>query len=248
MPSDKRSPGASFKVPPAETWNNMVDAGNDFARRGLGDQSAPTSYPLSADKAKVLNDSGAAIAAGRVLEFGAKLLTTLKRDAFWFSGDTPTEDYKKIWGVALFQTPDGSIGDFQVAGLAVASVDIVHLEHTHVDVVDGSTQLESKWVGNARIVRPATGSTGVQDCVIQLGCPFFGPIQAVVTQAGGIDSNDNGDVEVWNEGSLSGSTEDAYYTWLYDDETLAEDQRIWIQYIRSMKRFEVLAPWCPAPT
>lgn len=228
--------GKAISFPPASVQDAIIDGALERIRgRKVGD--APLPQEIRSDRLWLKNESGAGIAAGAVLEVSTKLLTTITRENPWFSGVEPTEDYKKIWGVALRQTPDDAIDEFQVSGLAWARVDINHVQHTHCDVVSGSTQLESKWHGTAKIVQRATASTGVQDCLIRLGDPFMGPIKVVTTGSLAVDSSVSCTVYVANATSSPSDTITVHFNWITAGGNVATSKELFVWYHQDEKKY-----------
>lgn len=211
MTSDKRSPGESFRIPSAETWNNIVNAGEYVAKLATGEPSPVLLTQVDPLRVRVRNDSGGDILAGKALEVGAKLLTTLKRESLWFEGETPSPDGTRLWGVTETAIKQDKLGDLLLGGLVVATVSVGHLAHTHVDVAASSTTLVSGFHGYPIVWKPT--STGTASCVVNLSGGYHrGPLAGKPDST--ISDGGSGTVSIWLNGSDSGANETWYLDWM----------------------------------
>lgn len=241
----KATPGGLFTaaLPSAADWNNMVDAGREFGeRRRNSSTTEPRPLWLPRDCVKVKNSSGGNLAAGKVLEIGSALVTTVGRtpDEWVFDGQEPDEDYDKLYGVLLRDVPNNGIDWIQVAGVAYASVAVNHVQHQYCDVSNATATLQSKWHGTAKILWKSTGSTGTQTCLIQLGVPFWGPINGIV-QSGGITAGSSGNVQVQYAGAASSPTNNVtvYLNWMDGGNNAAENDEVQFFYHRDQLKYVI---------
>lgn len=198
MADGKASPGQFFKLPPADVWNAMIDAGLAYrTQRRTGIPAISIAIPT--DLIHLKNNTGGAVVAGRVLEIDSALPTTVTREAMWFNGATPAPDGADTFAITLRQMPSAAIDICQVAGMAFVRLNVNQVQQTWADVDSSSTLLQSKWHGRAKIIWKSTASTGEQDAVVQLGHDFRGPINVVCTT--GITGGMSASCAVWWAGS-----------------------------------------------
>lgn len=154
----------------AATWNKILGAANDYAsRQALGQAGAAAPGFLSPAVIKVKNSSGAARRAGDVIQLDAALLTTLDAQHIWLDGVAPAANlWRAFHGVFLRQTPNGSIGDCQVAGVCRAYVNINDTVHSRCDLKAAQYVLESCHAGPWEILWQSSG-TGEKLCVVGIG-------------------------------------------------------------------------------
>lgn len=241
----KKSPGQAFQVPPAEEWNDMIDAGAEFGkRRRLGQQSGSIVIPESGNKITIKNVSGAAITAGDALQIGTKLLGTINRNNLWFEGDTPAVPSTSLWGVAEFPLRSDELGPLIISGVAVAPVTINDAQHCFADIADATETLSSAWHG-ARILYKPSG-TGVLTCVLLLGPLVDGPWKGVVSEVDGIDAGNTGEVTVWWEGAetTTPDTVQAKYAWMAGAGNAAEGAECLFRWVRDEGIYEITEIEC----
>lgn len=155
---------------PAADWNEMVDAVNDYRlRRRLGDPLPAPPISVSPAIVKIQNSSGAARRGGDLLQLDAPLVTTLDREHLWFDGVVPAAPlWQKSHGVLIRQTPNGELGDLQVAGVCLAYVNVTDTGHYRCDAKAAQYTLESCFAGPWQIIYKPSG-TGEKLCVVCLG-------------------------------------------------------------------------------
>lgn len=236
-------PGDPLEISAAER-NGWEDASVDFQRRILGGGPPNEAFFLPPGCVMLKNTSGGNLVQGRVLEIGSSLLTTFDRRFPKFNGSTPAPDGTKGIAVTLRAMVANDQWWCLSSGIIQAPVNIVHESHTHADVTNGSTLLRSGWYGRAEILSRQSSGTGEKTCWLRMGEMHRGPIEAVITEAGGIAMNDSGEVTIYRNGAIvSGATEDAHYIWLYNAD-LEEDQRITMDWYPDRQKFVIRTPWC----
>lgn len=221
-------PGQFLQPLPAWIQNELVDMALENRRRRNGAASPATDMPT--DRVILKNNSGGALAAGRVLEIGTKLITTLDRDHLWFNGETPAPDGADVFAITTQQSPSSALCPCYVAGVVLCRLNVNHVQHAWADVDNSSTLLQSKWHGRAKIIWKSTASTGEQDALVELGHDFRGPINVVCTS--GITAGSSASCAVYWAGSAASpsATITCYLNWMdggTDAASNAEAQVFW---------------------
>lgn len=162
----KKSPGSRFTPPPATIWNNMIDAGRAWADSQLSSPGGPPLRPRETDIIKIRNDSGALRRKGEILKIDGKALDEVNAEHIWLLGVVPTTDC--YFGILREPAGTSVVAPLQVSGCCMALVDIVDVDHTRADVVDGEYVLTSSDSGPIEILY-APESTGEQTCVVRWG-------------------------------------------------------------------------------
>lgn len=209
----KASPGSFFQLPPADVWNSMVEAGLWWrSQRVSGVPFQPVTIPT--DTIRLKNNTGGALALGRVVEVGTKLPTTIDRLSMLFNGETPSPDGSDVIAVTLRQIPSTEIDYCQISGVAFVRLNVNHVQHHYCDVDSSSTLLQSKWHGRGEILWKSTAATGEQDAVIRLGEMFRGPIKGAA--ASGLARGGSATVTVYWAGAAASpsSTVTVYWNWM----------------------------------
>lgn len=153
----------------ARTWNGLLEAGQDFARRKLGVEGAPLGGdPLNpAVRVLVRNDTGGDLAAGSILALGTPIISAadypreVSRQPL-FPGDlaAATTD---AFAVTLAPIEQNDIGRAVIMGLVSCSVDVTDSTHTYATPkVGDSDKLASASTGPARILWRGSGSSGTK--------------------------------------------------------------------------------------
>lgn len=114
---------------------------------------------------KVQNNTGGNLARGKVLQLGTLLLTDLETDYLWFNADTPSGNIRKC-AILRKPIPDGRLGEAQIAGVCIASVNVGNTGHTHASPATGSNDLASGMSGLWELLSPPDG-TGVQEMAVR---------------------------------------------------------------------------------
>jgi hypothetical protein len=192
----KASPGKPFKPPKAEIWNSMIDAGNAFRNGQLSNGVPDRTRPRHTDIIKVKNNSGADRARGEILAFTNKAITDLSDEHIWLLGSAITEcDY---FGILKEPIANQDIGDCQVSGCCLATIDVVVASHTRAKVVAGQYLLESSSDGPIDILYKPTG-TGELECVVRFGSGI--QMRLGRTGSGGLSISSAGTVTLYDESS-----------------------------------------------
>jgi hypothetical protein len=164
----KASPGQPFSAPKAEIWNSMIDAGNAHRNGRLSNGTPEPTRPRQTDIIKLKNSSGASRSRGEILRINGKAITNLTDEHIWLIGSAPTDD--GYFGILKEPIANGSIGQVQVSGCCMATVDIADADHTRAKAVASQYVLESSDDGPIEIVYKPSG-TGELECVVR----FQGP-------------------------------------------------------------------------
>lgn len=160
----KGSSGAKFRVPPANVWNNMVDAGNAYALSKLDSPGGPPTRARATDIIKIQNTSGAARRTGEVLKIEGKALDTITAEHIWLLGvETTTDCY---FGILKKPVAHDGVEQLQVSGVCLALVDIIEDYHRRADIVAGEYVLRSSTRGPIEILY-APSEEGEQTCVVR---------------------------------------------------------------------------------
>lgn len=164
----KASPGSPFKAPPATVWNNMLDAGAEFARNRLSQPGGPPIRPRDTDIIKVRNDSEAMRRRGEILKISGAAITTVTQENMWLLGIEPTTDcyFGILKEPAGYADSLGEIASLQVSGVCMALVNIVDETHSKAAVVESEYVLESSTAGPVDILYAPTG-TGEKECLVR---------------------------------------------------------------------------------
>lgn len=161
------SPGASWRPPMAADQNAWSEAAEDYQRRRATGRGIREAHFVRHDRIKLQNSSGANIVAGEVLAIGDLLTDDVLPDRFWCDGTTPT-DVDIPYAVARRALLDDELGDFIVAGICLARVNVTNTSHQYATLVKNDRVLDSNDIGTIRILNTLS-STGEQDCLVQLG-------------------------------------------------------------------------------
>lgn len=160
----KGSSGAKFRVPPANVWNNMVDAGNAYALSKLDSPGGPPTRARATDIIKIQNTSGAARRTGEVLKIEGKALDTITAEHIWLLGVEPTADC--YFGILKKPVADDGIEQLQVSGVCLALVNVTDVDHDRAYVLDGYYVLQSSSDGPIEILFAPSG-TGELSCAVR---------------------------------------------------------------------------------
>jgi hypothetical protein len=162
----KASPGQPFSAPKAEIWNSMIDAGNAHRNARLSNGTPEPTRPRQTDIIKLKNSSGASRSRGEILRINGKAITNLSDEHLWLIGSAPTDD--GYFGILKEPIANGSIGQAQVSGCCMATIDIADANHTRAKAVASQYVLESSDDGPIEIVYKPSGS-GELECVVRFG-------------------------------------------------------------------------------
>lgn len=160
----KTTPGANFVPPPAQVWNDMVDAGEAWSRQRLSQAGGPPIRPRSTDIIKVLNTETDR-RKGEILEINNKAITDVTDENTWLKGVEPDAGF---FGILKEPVLADEMASLQVSGVCLALVDITDTGHTRADMVSGEYVLASGDSGPMELLY-APSSTGEQECVVRFG-------------------------------------------------------------------------------
>lgn len=185
---------------------NEIASAVDFANsQMLRGRPGSGLMSIRTDILKVKNSNAFNVQQGKVLEVSlTPLVDEMRRGEVILDGIVPTPNYKKLWVVAMHEVPAGEIGYFQASGIALVDLDIDHALHRYVTPIASSTRLHSNWYGEARIITTETSALGFQWAFIQMGNPFYGPID--VKPGGNAVSGGSATCTVWLEGLTTSDT------------------------------------------
>jgi len=160
----KASPGQDFYPPPANLWNNMIDAGRAFADSRLNSPAGPPIRPRETDIIRIKNDSGAARRKGEILKIDGKAIETVTDEQIWLVGKAVTAECR--FGIVKKPVEIDGVEALQVSGVCMALVDITDESHTFAEAADGEYVLQSGTTGSIEILHAPAG-TGEKECVVR---------------------------------------------------------------------------------
>lgn len=174
----------------AETFNSMIDAANYVKNIRTG--NSVNFQKTNSGLILIRNDSGADVAIRRVLGLGDTVADpTAAEDQFCeyiaFEGDLPDIDlHVGKWALLLDPIADGEYGRAAVSGEHQVKINVTDANHTHVEIGDGTTLLQSGYTGSGKILWKESG-TGEKWAVIQIGYITEGIYawQATADESGG---------------------------------------------------------------
>ena len=226
--------GDFFSPPPLGEWNDIRDLA-----RYRPKPNVRTLPPIQTDRLQLKNTTGSSIVAGRVLQVGTSIITTLEEESLWLNGIAPAPNGLDEILISLDPVPNDEYGWFQGVGYCVAAVNIVHESHPFADVDSGSTLLQSKWHGRARIVKKASTGTGEKQCLICLGHMFRGPILCNATSGITAGSSANCAVYVASVAASPAATISVHLKDLDGGNNLASGKFLWAWWKPDDQRYEV---------
>lgn len=148
----------------ASTWNQVIDAKNDYLRRKQTATAAGSQLPA---EIQVKNTTGTALRRGEVVEISGNALADdyLDDDILWLKGVTPDGTHA---GFAIAADPIGvdQIGSCVTAGTCMALVHVSDFTHQFGRLPLGSTVLQSAKSGPVRI--DYSPGTGESKCIVTL--------------------------------------------------------------------------------
>lgn len=215
MPLERVTSRQPWKLPTAADHNAIVEAVEHYhLQQALGSPTDGNRSFIPSDMVKLKNSSGGNLVAGRVLEIGAKLITTPDRHHLWFTGGTPAPNGTKGIAILTRPMPTDAIDWCQVSGVCLCRININHVQQTRADVDSSSTLLQSKWHGRCEILWKSTASTGEQDAMVRIGEMFRGPIKGIA--ASGLARGSSATVAVQWAGAAASpaSAVTVYFNWM----------------------------------
>jgi hypothetical protein len=119
----------------------------------------------------IRNDSGAARNRGETLEVTGVVSTPITSTSEVLTGDL--RDIEAVRGIILEDIADGATGQFALAGLVYAVIDILDADHTHCYAKTNDANPQSNFGGPWRIVAKPTGTGSAQPALLLLGDPCY---------------------------------------------------------------------------
>ena len=162
----KASAGDPLRPPPASIWNNMVDAGRQFAIDRLSGGPGDKTGPRSTDIIRVKNTCGEDRAKYEILRIDDKAIEDLSPESIWLKGVEPTA--AGYFGILREPCADTEVASLQVSGVCIAKVNIVSVTDTRAGAVAAGYVLESGESGPLEILYH-DGTVGEQECVVRFG-------------------------------------------------------------------------------
>lgn len=169
MPTERTTPGQPFRSTPffeSNTQNRVLEATEVVHRRWLGESAPPLREVRDRITVKVKNTSGEARARGEVVKLGPSILDDVDPAFPWFESAAIAAPAFKL-ALLRGDVATNKIIEAQVAGVAVALVDVGDEDHTHAVPVAGSYTLESADFGPFELLTPPDG-TGEQELLVRL--------------------------------------------------------------------------------
>lgn len=147
---------------PASTYNSFIDAAQ-FVKDSKGG-GAISNKKNNSGLIIIKNNSGSNLSAYNILGIDEPITTpTTNKDRFVeyiaFGGTTPDETkHVGKWCLLIEPIKDGSSGRAAVYGSFPAKINVVDEDHTHAEMSDGLTVLDSTFFGSARILWKESGT------------------------------------------------------------------------------------------
>lgn len=230
------TPGSPLSIS-ANALGDAYEAGEWYQqRKRLGQGLPPTAALVNPAVIKIRNDTGGDLTAGAVVEIGASTLTTLDRQNLWFSADVRSGD-DPFCAVLLEPIPYGKYGNAQVAGVCIASVNVIDTDNTHARAVPGETTLKGDFGGWCRILYKPSG-TGVLQCVVLI-CGTESVTRKIKTTSS-IPAAGSGTADFY----ISGSDKDeltVYHNWA-DDADIPADTETYARYFHDEDKWVITPP------
>lgn len=173
--AEKVTSGQPWRPPPAADQNAWSEAAEFYQRHQQLGRGGQTDAPLHRhDVIKIQNGSGASLVRGTALEIGDLLISNIEPGGYYFEGDTPSDVDKPY---AILRQPIASTytNEAVVSGVCLARVDVQNTSHAYATLVKSSSVLDSTSMGTIRILN-SLSSTGVQECLVQLGPAIKKPL------------------------------------------------------------------------
>lgn len=230
------TPGSPLSIS-ANALGDAYEAGESYQqRKRLGQGLPPQIGAVNPAVVRVRNDSGSDLAAGAVVEIGLSTLTALDRQNLWFSADVRSGD-DPFCAVLLEPIPYGKYGNAQVAGVCIASVNVIDTDNTHARAVPGETTLKGDFGGWCRILYKPSG-TGVLQCVVLI-CGTESVTRKIKTTSS-IPAAGSGTANFY----VAGSDRDEltiYHNWA-DDASIPDEAEIYARYLHDEDKWIAVPP------
>ena len=158
---EKVTAGSPLRIP-AATFNSFIDAA-----QAVKDMQSKTSVQKKNTNSGLIvieNNSGGDLEAYDILGIDDPITTpTTDENRFCeyvaFGGSTPDET-KHIakWALLLEPVASGEVGRAAVNGVFPVKINVIDENHTHVEMSDGSSTLDSTFFGSAKILWKESGT------------------------------------------------------------------------------------------
>lgn len=230
--------------------DNLIRQANPNTQLGSGVRSIASLVSQTSVKAR--NDTGANLPRGAVIDLGDYFLTEsdLDPDALWFKGIAQAGSGRR-YAVAREPIPTNELGECQVAGVCIARVNVTNLAHNYAVPTASQNYFTSAPIGPVEILRLTTPeSTGTQECVVLLRVPVL-TVRGVTadsltrTTAGTVNliERQSGGIYYQMDGSDNPLSIEAYAASLNDDETIAANTFVYVNYFED-GYFEAISGNC----
>jgi hypothetical protein len=242
----KLSRGQTFQIPPADVWNNMIDAGNAFAVGKLN-QPQLSRVAINTDIAMVKNSTGGDLSRGDAICLDSFLLSELSNEYLWFDGKTPTSA-EKPYGVLLDPISSTEIGRVQINGVCLAKIDKIYADHPYAHIKSGDNQLQTDWHGQAEILHKQEypASSGQWWAAVRLG-NYRSVILDMVVTTSSIAFGATGTADVWRAGSVTSPAQNLPLTFRHvgTGRTLSVGTKVKAYFDNADHKLVVLSADCP---
>lgn len=235
----KAIPGQPLVVSAGE-YNAAMEAGQWFAQQqAMGKARGLPVGAVNPCLVKVRNDVGSDLSTGDVVELGSSVLTAPDRQHLWLAATQRTAPDPSC-AILVEPIPDEAIGWAQVAGVCIASVDVVDADNTHARFIASSNTLKGDFGGWARILWKPSG-TGVKTCVILAASGEQTVRQA--TASGTITSGSSGTAEIYVNGASRG-TVTAWNDWIATPANIPNGTELYVQYFHDLDKWRIVGAEC----
>ncbi len=228
----------------AAAWNAFVDAAATHRAGQLQQLGGTLGFGGDSNIIVIRNDSGAdrdrydILALSDVVFSPADNLKSFQTAVAW-SGTLPTLAHVGKFALLLEPAAAGRFARAAIGGTWVTKLQIDHLLHTHADVAASSARLTSNWFGSVEILYQEAG-TGEKWAVVRFGSAFWGPLRAVVTEAGGIAADGSGEVTIYTDDAAISSptaTVTAWLDWMHAGRDALENEEGELFWRRKAQRY-----------
>lgn len=194
--TERATVGTDWSPPRAATWNELMDMLGDWRRNRARPHAPyqPAELPIPTNCVRVLNDTGAQLRLGEVVEIQDQTVTDVDRHFPWFDADTPDET--KPFAICAEPIPDGKIGLAFISGRCPALIDVQATTDLWAFVESGQDVLKGdRFWGDVRILTTPAG-TGERLLWVKIEASpqeWLGKTDAQITKGGA-----TGTVSVWS--------------------------------------------------
>lgn len=182
-------PGSPFPGPfeKADIANSILESAEEYRlQRRLGKGGGGTIGHLGTDLIKVKNGTGTLLRQGEIVEFNTHSLTTLDRQAPWFTAAVPDET--RAFAILLegIANDSGAIGLAQISGRCPALINVQATTDLWAYVNSGADVLVGdRFWGDVRILTtpPGTGEQTLWVNIQQSPREWFGKADTAIANA-----------------------------------------------------------------